>query len=57
MLIIGVKHLNAAFKLGCRQKNFQGKPTKKRPKNSTIKPLPGRGQWKKRPKNSKKDRK
>jgi len=34
------------------------KTTKKRWKNSTIKPLPGRGdQWKKRQKSSKKDRK
>jgi len=50
---------------GRRQKIFQGergngkrpKNTKKRPKNNTIKPLPGEegGQRKKRPKNSKKN--
>jgi len=44
----------------CQQKNFQRRPTEKRPKiakgpkNSTIKPLPGRrgGATEKRPKNS-----
>jgi len=33
---------------------FPGETMEKRPKNSTIKPLPG-GEWKNRLKNSKKD--
>jgi len=36
-----ISHLNAAFKGVCR-KFFRGRePTEKRPKNSTINPLPG----------------
>jgi len=50
--------IQRAHTQGHRQKNFQGKPTKKRPKNSTIKPLPRRGEGNgKRPKIAKKDRK
>jgi len=44
----------AVRRQGRRQKNFQGEPTKKKTKYSTIKPLPGRRATEKRPKNSKK---